>query len=53
MAKLVTVNGGMLGEFFKHEPPLGGLFPNRKQAENWARYYGLPGYEHNTKVVML
>ena len=53
MAKIVPVNGGMLGNFFTHEPPMGGLFPNAKQAENWMKYYIRKGFEAAVKVVLL
>lgn len=53
MAKLVTINGGMLASYFRQRPPMGGLFPNQKQAEAWMKYYGLPGASEQVKVVLL
>ena len=53
MAKIVSINGGMLGSFFTHEPPMGGLFPNQKQTENWMKYYVRKGFEAAVQVVLL
>lgn len=52
MAKLVAIKG-TLGQHFRHRPPMGGLFPNKKQAEAWMKYYGRPGAADCVKVVLL
>lgn len=39
MVKLIAVTG-LLGDFFRVTPPMGGLFPSLERAHAWANYYG-------------
>lgn len=51
MVKLVAV-GGLLGNFFKVRPPMGGLFPNAKQASAWINYYKNDRYDESKVQVV-